>query len=472
MENVDPIVRESISRGHFEAILLSAMDAIITIDENQNIVFFNKAAQTMFGLTAAEAIGRPLVDLIPEASREGHEKHVDLFRKTGVTGRKMGALGAVSGRRSNGETFRIEAGISQASVDGKWMATVILRDITERLANEEAKNLLAQEVDHRAKNALAVVHAIVRLTASESKDQYIEAITGRLDTLARAHGVLAKSSWTGGDLGQIVEEELLGFQTTGQVRCDGPNLTLSVKSVQPLSLLLHELATNAVKHGALSALDGRVTIIWRVNHGGSLLLRWIESGGPRVHAPAKRGFGSNLIGSLGDQLRGRTNTDWLPDGLQFSIELPPGSFIERNDQAEEPSDKPRKDKRKKDKRRVLVVEDEAVVALVLGAGLRSEGWDVIGPVATLEAAYQLLAQGAAPNVALLDLNLDGEPIYPLAQVLQAHNIPFAFYSGYSAPVLEERFANIKLIGKPARVHIINEELIRLVEESDLIASRQ
>jgi PAS domain S-box-containing protein len=463
---------DSISRGHFEAVLLSAMDAIVTIDESQKIVFFNNAAEIMFGLTAADAIGRPLIELIPECSRDGHEKHVQLFRKTGVSGRKMSALGALSGRRSNGETFRIEAGISQASVDGKWLATVILRDITERLATEEAKNLLAQEVDHRAKNALAVVHAIVQLTAAESKEKYIEAITGRLDTLARAHGVLAKSSWTGGDLRQILEEELLGFQATGQVNLIGSDLTLSVKSVQPLSMLFHELATNAVKHGALSVLDGRVAIDWSVNREGSLLLRWTESNGPSVNPPTRRGFGSDLIESLGDQLHGSANIEWLSNGLNFWIELPRGSFILQKRRDNLKSGKSHNERYQKTPKSVLVVEDEAVVALVLAAGLRSAGWKILGPVATVEAAYQMLAVGAVPDVALLDLNLDGEPIYPLAQVLQARHIPFAFYSGYSAPMLEGRFKEVPLIGKPTRVHILNQKLVELVEAASLIATRQ
>ncbi len=461
-----------ISSGHFEAVLLSAMDAIVTIDDKQNIVFFNSAAEAMFRMTANEAIGQPLVNLIPEASREGHDKHVQLFRDTGVTGRRMGALGAVRGRRCNGETFRIEAGISQATVGGKWLATVILRDITERLANEEARKLLSQEVDHRAKNALAVVHAIVKLTTAPTTAKYIESITGRLDTLARAHSLLAKGSWTGGDLRAVIEEELIGFQRSGQVSFEGPKVTLSVKSVQPLSLLYHELATNAVKHGALSAVEGRVAVNWSVDGKGALHLDWIESGGPPVPAPDRRGFGSSLIESLGEQLRSRSSSNWLPDGLRFSIELPEAAFkldFAADDQA---SGTPPDSQAKKTGRQVLVVEDEAIVALVLVAGLRRDGWDIIGPAATLKAAYQLLADGMTPDVALLDLNLDGAPIYPLAQVLQARGIPFAFYSGYSAPNLEPRFKDVTLIGKPARAHVINAELSRLVADASLIASRQ
>jgi PAS domain S-box-containing protein len=326
MESQDTERGDWISSGHFEAVLASAMDAIITIDGDQNIVYFNVAAELMFDMKKGEAIGQPLLNLIPEASREGHDKHVQLFRDTGVTGRRMGALGAISGRRSNGTTFRIEAGISQANVGGTWLATVILRDITERLAIEEARQLLSQEVDHRAKNALTVVHAIVKLTTAESTAQYVEAITGRLDALARAHGMLAKGSWTGGDLRQIIDEELIGFQRTGQVGFDGPKVTLSVKSVQPFSMLFHELATNAVRHGALSVDGGTVAVRWEVDQRGALLLHWTEAGGPAVAAPDRQGFGSSLIESLGDQLRSRQTSNWLPGGLHFTIELPAAAF--------------------------------------------------------------------------------------------------------------------------------------------------
>jgi len=389
-----------------------------------------------------------------------------------VTGRRMGALGAVSGRRHNGETFRLEAGISQATVGGKWLATVILRDITERLANEEACQLLLQEVDHRAKNALAVVHAIVKLTTAPTTEKYIESITGRLDTLARAHSLLAKGSWTGGDLRLVIEDEMIGFQRTGQISFEGARVTLSAKSVQPLSLLFHELATNAMKHGALSAVAGTVAIRWHVDGDGSLRLNWVEAGGPPVPQPDRQGFGSSLIESLGEQLRSRQISRWLPQGLDFTIELPESAFklqpVPIEDGAGTPPDK----QAAKAGRRVLLVEDEAIVALVLVAGLRSDGWEIIGPASTLKAAYQLLAEGMTPDVALLDLNLDGAPIYPLAQVLQARSVPFAFYSGHSAPILEPRFKGVTLIGKPARAHVIHAELSRLVADASLIASRQ
>lgn len=113
-------------------------------------------------------------------------------------------------------------------------------------------------------------------------------------------------------------------------------------------------------------------------------------------------------------------------------------------------------------RRVLVVEDEAIVAMILAAGLRNDGWEVIGPAANLEEAYELLAAETAPDIAILDLNLDGESIYPLATHLEAQAIPFVFYSGYSAPSIEPRFQDVPRINKPARAEVIDGELSRLL----------
>ena len=113
-------------------------------------------------------------------------------------------------------------------------------------------------------------------------------------------------------------------------------------------------------------------------------------------------------------------------------------------------------------RRVLVVEDEAIVAMILTAGLQSDGWEVIGPAATLEEAYELLAAETAPDIAILDLNLDGESIYPLASHLEAQAIPFVFYSGYSAPAIEPRFKDVPRINKPARAEVIDAALLRLL----------
>ena len=157
------------------------MDAIITIDESNNIVLFNPAAERMFGVPGDQALSQPISRFIPQRFRRGHEEHIRRFRETGVTTRDMGALGAISGLREGGEEFPIEASISQVEIDGKRLATVILRDITERKANEDARLLLAREVDHRARNALAVVQALVALTTAPTTDSGNVSVMCRLD---------------------------------------------------------------------------------------------------------------------------------------------------------------------------------------------------------------------------------------------------------------------------------------------------
>jgi CheY-like chemotaxis protein len=246
-------------------------------------------------------------------------------------------------------------------------------------------------------------------------------------------------------------------------------VTLAVKSVQPVSLVFHELATNAVKHGALSVSRGTVSICWEVDRDGSLVLRWTESGGPRVVEPKQQGFGSLLIEMLSEQMHSQGVRSWRPEGLNFTIHLPEAAFKLRSAPIDVPPTEIVPESETIAGRKVLIVEDEAIVALLLSTGLKNDGWEIIGPASNLEAAYKLLADGAVPDAAVLDINLDGTPIYPLARVLQARNVPFLFFSGYSAPILEPNFKDVKLIGKPTRVHIVCEELAHLLSKSQLIA---
>ena len=181
------------TKNRLEAIVATAMDAIITIDNDHKIIFFNPAAEAMFGIESNDALGQPISRFIPERYRAAHEGHIRHFGKTGETGRRMGALGAISGLRANGQEFPVEASISQAVVGQERLSTVILRDITERKANEEARALLAREVDHRAKNALAIVQALVSLTRAPTRETFVEAVTGRVSALARAHSLLAQN---------------------------------------------------------------------------------------------------------------------------------------------------------------------------------------------------------------------------------------------------------------------------------------
>jgi len=201
-------------------------------------------------------------------------------------------------------------------------------DITARKEAEERQALLMREVDHRAKNALAVVQAILRLTRADSPDSFARAVEGRVAALARAHTLLTESRWVGADLSAMLRGELVPFMGGGgsnRVVFDGPPVTVAPVTAQPLSMALHELATNAAKYGSLSVPDGRLTVSWQADAAaGRLRLHWVETGGPPVTAPPDRsGFGSRVIQTtIQEQLGGEVGFNWEAAGLICAIDLP------------------------------------------------------------------------------------------------------------------------------------------------------
>jgi two-component sensor histidine kinase/PAS domain-containing protein len=215
----------------------------------------------------------------------------------------------------------------------------ITMDITERKELEDRQLLLAREVDHRTKNALAVVHAIVSLTRAPDIDRFSAAVEGRVQALARAHSLLSDSRWHGAKIADLIQGELAPFRTADseRVRMSGRSLTLHPSAVQALALTVHELAANAARHGALSVPAGSVQIAWE-QHGDELALRWSERGGPcpqlQAHdrmaregfaheGLAQKGLGMRIIrASVETQLCGSVEFDWRPDGLLCAIRVP------------------------------------------------------------------------------------------------------------------------------------------------------
>src|SRR3954467_8403559 len=182
------------------------------------------------------------------------------------------------------------AGTAAATVDkGGRVVRVsgVTIDITERKQAEERQNLLAREVDHRAKNALALAQSIVRLTRGENVKAYVHAVEGRISALARVHTILSLSSWQGAEIGKLVDEELAPYSAGHYIGLYGSEIQLQPATAQTLALALHELVTNSAKYGALSTLSGRLSIKWEVQ-ADTLMLAWEESGGPPVQKPTSR----------------------------------------------------------------------------------------------------------------------------------------------------------------------------------------
>ncbi len=204
-------------------------------------------------------------------------------------------------------------------IDGNVVGAVnCFQDITERKRSEAQIVNLAHEAEHRTKNILSTVLATVRLSHSDTSDDLKRLIEGRINALARVHGLFVQSRWTGAELHNLVTQELSPYcgQTVERVRIDGPPLLLEPNTAQTIAISLHELATNAAKYGSLSVADGRVEIAWSRTADGRLSLRWIESGGPADTPPAHRGFGTRVMENIiAHQLRGEVHFDWREQGL-------------------------------------------------------------------------------------------------------------------------------------------------------------
>jgi PAS domain S-box-containing protein len=229
--------------------------------------------------------------------------------------------GAVVERRSDGRALHL-AGVVQ--------------DVTERREAEERQRLMARELDHRARNALAVVLAAVRLAPRTDAAAFARAVEGRVSTLARTHTLLAEGRWTGTVLRTLAEGELAAFLappgqagTAPRVTIHGPPVHLPPTVAQALAMALHELASNAAIHGALSVPQGRVALSWdRSAAEDALHIRWVERDGPAVTEPARQGFGTRLLdATVRDQLGGSVHRVWDPAGLLYELVLPLGRLV-------------------------------------------------------------------------------------------------------------------------------------------------
>jgi PAS domain S-box-containing protein len=238
------------------------------------------------------------------------------------------------GRRSYEAEFRVNrpdgetrwcVGSAAATVDkvGRVVrVSGVTVDITERKRAEERQTLLAREVDHRAKNALALAQSIVRLTRGEDVKAYMQAVEGRISALARVHTILSLSSWQGAEIGKLVDEELAPYATGDQISFRGTDIQLQPATAQTLALALHELVTNSAKYGALSTLSGRLSLHWGID-GDFLQMVWEEKDGPAVEKPASRGFGTrSVIASIESQLGGQAEFDWRSEGLICRLSVP------------------------------------------------------------------------------------------------------------------------------------------------------
>ena len=357
--------------------------------------------------------------------------------------------------RPNGQV-RWCAGTAAASFDSSNQLVRIsgvTADITDRKEATERQLLLAREVDHRAKNALALAQSIVRMTRAPTVESYVSAVEGRIQALSRVHTVLSQARWQGADLGGLVQEELAPYRSSDPTRVSsrGPRILLQPTTAQTLALALHELVTNAAKYGALSSPTGRVALTWEMQQAGTLALAWQEVDGPAATQPHKVGFGMKLvIASIEGQLGGKVQFDWRSEGLRCAISVPHAMEVLHQHQAPKTFDHdglPFEQRFAMRGNRIMLVEDEALVAMAMAEFLVSLGCTVVGPFSRCPDAMAAI-EADEIHAAVLDVNLGSGMVYPLADALQERGVPFIFVTGYGKESIAPRFAGVPVLQKP------------------------
>ena len=302
------------------SIVQSSDDAIVSKNLDGIITSWNKGAERIFGYTAEEAIGQPITIVIPHDRWDEERTILTRIRR----GERIDHFETVR-QRKHGSLIVVSLTISPVkNAAGKIVgASKIARDVTEQKRNQEQIATLAREAEHRSKNLLANVQAMVNLSQADAVGDLKKAIEGRIQALANVHSLFVATRWIGAELSTIAEQELAPYSGTGKhrVRIDGPQVLLEPNAAQAIAVTLHELATNAGKYGALSMADGQIELIWSHEADGRLRLRWSENGGPAVNAPTRKGFGGRIMEQMIGQLKGKTRFDWHAQGLVCEITL-------------------------------------------------------------------------------------------------------------------------------------------------------
>ena len=319
----------SSSTRRLAAVLNNTRMAVFIMDETYECVYLNAAAERLTGYRMDELRGRPLHDVVHHTRPDGRPFPVNECPIGCSVLEHNHAEGEELFIHKDGHFYPVAYSASPICDDDlNIIGTVLeLRDIREEKGNRERMHLLVNELNHRVKNTLATVQSIVR-QSHKSHDVPPEvqvAVEARLMALARSHDLLTREAWDSAGLKDVVHDALAPFgiysERSGRFRIEGPNVRLSPNVALALALGLHELATNAVKYGALSNDTGSVHLIWD-RQGGTLHLTWEERDGPLVAVPTRRGFGSRLIQrGLAQEVDGTVELAYPPEGVRCTMTL-------------------------------------------------------------------------------------------------------------------------------------------------------
>jgi PAS domain S-box-containing protein len=443
-------------------VLESSHDGIKILDVDGRLLAINdRGARSLEIADPSEVRGTFWPDLWADDSRPAVQEALAAARAG-----KAGRFSGLHRRLSERDTWWDVIVSPIPDAEGKpERLLVISRDITEiKQAGDEREALLA-ELDHRVKNSLAAIQSIAVQTLRPGAD--VAAFTGRLEAMAKAHNLLSKSGWQGAELSVLLQTMLAG--SGERIALAGPPVRLKPKMTQTLGMAVHELATNAAKYGALSEAGGEVVLEWRLEGEGQrrLVLEWQERGGPPAAEPGRRDFGLTFIErSLAHEFGGVVELDFRPGGLYCRMDLPLGrgtaADLPEAEAAPAAAAMQRPGAAGLVGSRILLVEDEALAAMEMELLLKEAGCEVVGPASRLDRALAL-AEAGGFDAAALDVNLDGEFVFPLAARLREQGVPFVFMTGYnSRGVFPPEFQDVTRVGKPVQERALTAALAEAI----------
>lgn len=358
--------------------------------------------------------------------------------------------------------------------DGDGQMTKLIGHVIDVTANKETEDrlkLLTQELNHRVANTFTILNAMIRHSArkSASVEDFAETLNHRLSSLARSNRILTARESERSNLHEILEMEMAAFEGWRQrINLHGDaDLWFSGEASEALSLIFHELLTNAVKYGALSAPSGHVDIAINHHADGETEISWVETGGPPVPAERTPGIGSTILAhAMRDQ--GHVELDYAEPGLRCSIVV--NSSFRRKvldellPNADQPATAGVEFSAALDGRRIVVVEDDPIIGLDIADILEANGATVLGPYGEPDAA--IAAISARPDAAILDVNLGHVTSSGVASRLALERIPFLILSGQTGRSdLDAAFGDAPLVNKPFREQELVNGLAALLSSS-------
>ena len=426
-------------------LLDSTQIATVFLDEDLRIKHFTPAMGELFPLRDGDR-GRPITDVVSQLEYDQLRADVqDVQGSLRIVERELDLKGGAASFLMRIRPYRT----LQDAVDG---VVITFTDITANKRLQRTRELFIDELQHRTRNLLSVVQSIsdTTLAAAGSLADYGSEFNNRLKALARVQGFLSRQDDGAATLAELVQAELVavGVRPDGErIVIDGPPVTFAHESMQLLALALHELATNALKHGALNGARGRLDVRWQILDRAKkphLELTWVESGvelDQHTADPLRQGFGRELLEhALPYQLDAETKLELGEDGMRFRLTLPL-----RNNQGRKTM---KVSTARAAGRRVLVVEDEYLLANRMVREFAKLGVETIGPAGTIERALDLIQNGEHLDGAVLDIKVRGDTVFGLADVLRARGVPFVFATGYDRQVIPDRYRDVASCQKP------------------------